>query len=91
MKNFTSYLRPAENTDLKYEMIKRAAGKLTHDCTDEIEKAMRPYCFVRDGIQHSFYTVSIALENFAASTVLAGGKGCSFNSGKNENQHRPSP
>jgi len=76
VKNFTSYLRPAENTDLKYEMIKRAAGKLTHDCRDEIGRAMGPCRSVRDGIQYNLYMVSVALEDPRAGAVLAGGKGC---------------
>ena len=56
--------------------MKRVAEKLTNQCTDEIEKAMRFYYFVRDRIQYSFYMVSVAFEDLKASTVLARGKGC---------------
>jgi transglutaminase-like putative cysteine protease len=76
MRNFTLYFRPAETIDFKHETIKKVAEKLTHDCTDEVEKAMGRCYFVPAGIHYNFHMVSGALEDSAASTVLARRKGC---------------
>jgi len=40
MRNFVFCFRPAEDIDLKHDTIKRAAEELTHDCMEEIEKAV---------------------------------------------------
>lgn len=76
MKNSAFCLRPTEAIDLKHETIERVTEKLTSHCVDEIEKAIRLYYFVRDGIRYNFCMVSVALEDFTTGAVLARGKGC---------------
>jgi len=47
MRNCTSCFRLAEAIDLKHDTIKRVAEELTHDCMDEIEKAVGP-CYLQE-------------------------------------------
>ena len=76
MKNSAFCFGPTETIDLRNMRRSRVAKKLTHDCRDEIGRAMGPCRSVRDGIQYNLYMVSVALEDPRAGAVLAGGKGC---------------
>ena len=75
MDNFQPYLKPTEAIDSEHEMIQELAEKLTHDCTSEVEKAIKLFYFVRDSIRYNIYMASVFLEDFKASTVLRRGKG----------------
>ena len=69
MRNFTFHFRPTETIYMKYETIKRAAKKLTPDCTAEIEKAMRLYYFVHVP-RHSCNQFSLNLKWISAAATF---------------------
>ena len=75
MDNLELYLKPTEVIDSEHETIQTMAEQLTHDCVSEVEKAIKLFYFVRDSIRYNAYMISVALEDFKASTVLARGKG----------------
>jgi len=75
MEDFELYLKPTEVIDSEHEAIQRVAEKLTHHCGSDVEKAIKLFYFVRDSIQYNIYMISVALEDFKASTVLARRKG----------------
>ena len=75
MDDFELYLKPTEAIDSEHETIQSMAEKLTHDCASEVEKAVKLFYFVRDSVRYNVYMISVALEDFKASTVLARGKG----------------
>ena len=75
MDNFELYLKPTEAIDSEHETIQKVMEKVTNGCASGVEKAIELFYFVRDSIHYSPYTVSVALEDFKASTVLARGKG----------------
>jgi len=73
--SLTPYLTPTQMIDAGEKNIVAAAAMLTKDCADDVEKATRLFYFVRDSIKYNVYMVSVFIEDFKASRILAWGKG----------------
>ena len=69
------YLKSTEAIDSDQELIQETAKKLTLGCTNDVEKAINLFYFVRDSIRYNIYMISMYLDDFKASTVLSRGKG----------------
>ena len=69
------YLRATEVIDSNQELIQDTAHNLTLGCSNQTEKAIKLFYFVRDSIRYNIYMISMYLDDFKASTVLARGKG----------------
>ncbi|MBP8625255.1 MAG: transglutaminase domain-containing protein [Syntrophorhabdales bacterium] len=69
------YLRPTRAIDSDNNTILKTAEGLTSYYTDDKEKAVKLFYFVRDEIHYSVYMVSTFFEDFIASTILARKKG----------------
>lgn len=69
------YLRPTDTLDCDHERIIKQSGELTRDCTNETEKALKLFYFVRDSIPYSLYMISVFKEDFTASRILEWRKG----------------
>jgi transglutaminase-like putative cysteine protease len=69
------YLRPTHTIDSDTESIAAAAQRITKGCTDDADKAVALFYFVRDEIHYNVFMISVFEEDFKASRVLAWGKG----------------
>ncbi len=69
------YLTPTFTIESDHERIIQTAMDLTENCTENTEKAVKLFYFVRDSIHYSFYMISVFIEDFKASKVLEWGKG----------------
>ena len=69
------YLKPTEAVDFNYAAIQETSKKLTLGCTNDVEKTIKLFHFVRDSIQYNMYMVSMHLDDYKASTTLMRGKG----------------
>jgi len=69
------YLQPTSTIDADNEEIKEKARLITLGSSNEREKAVKLFYFVRDSIRYSVYMVSVFIEDFVASRVLEWGKG----------------
>ncbi|MEJ2586458.1 MAG: transglutaminase-like domain-containing protein [Deltaproteobacteria bacterium] len=69
------YLRPTYAIDSDHEKIIGAARRITTDCSDDVDRAVRLFYFVRDSIHYNVFMISVFEEDFKASRVLKWGKG----------------
>ena len=69
------YLSPTYAIDSDQESIVAMAGDLTRDCSDNMEKAVALFYFVRDSIHYNVFMISVFQEDFKASRVLEWKKG----------------
>jgi len=70
-----SYLRPTYAIDSDHESIAAAAERITMGCSDDADKAVALFNFVRDAIHYNVFMISVFKEDFKASRVLEWGKG----------------
>ena len=75
MEKLEIYLRPTSTIDSDNEKIREKARLITLGSSNEREKAVKLFYFVRDSISYSVYMVSVFIEDFVASRVLEWGKG----------------
>lgn len=69
-KNLEKYLKPTYAIDSDHEKIIKTAKSLTNDCSNDMEKAVKLFYFVRDAIPYNLYMISLFIEDFKASRVL---------------------
>ena len=69
------YLEDTPTIDVQNKSIVEKAKEITKDCTNEEEKAVRLFYFVRDSIPYNIYMISVFIEDFRASKILAWKKG----------------
>ncbi|MBN2284484.1 MAG: transglutaminase domain-containing protein [Deltaproteobacteria bacterium] len=69
------YLEPTFTIDCNSERIITTARELTESCGSDREKALKLFYFVRDSVRYNLYMISVFIEDFKASRVLAWGKG----------------
>jgi len=73
--NMDLYLQATQTIDADHEKIIEAAQRLTAGCSNDQEKAVKLFYFVRDKIKYNIYMISVFIEDFRASRVLKWGKG----------------
>ena len=69
------YLRPTYAIDSDHETIVAAAERITRGCSDDTDKVVKLFYFVRDSIHYNVFMTSVFREDFRASSVLGWGKG----------------
>jgi len=69
------YLRPTYTIDSDHGTIKAAAERITKGFSDDLDKAVALFYFVRDSIHYNVFMISVFKEDFKASKVLEWGKG----------------
>ena len=74
-EDFTVYLRHTDAVDCNTPSVIDFARQAAEDATSKIEKAVRLFYAVRDGIRYNPYDVDPIHNRFTASKVLAKGKG----------------
>lgn len=75
MSSLEDYLQPTDTIDCANEAIRTKSRELTNGCATPQEKALALFYFVRDDISYNLYMISVFKEDFAASRILAWGKG----------------
>jgi len=75
MDQLEIYLRPTEVIDSDHPEIRALAGKTAGDATDPVDRAVRFYYAVRDGIWYDPYYPFFRSEHYRASNVLRAGRG----------------
>jgi transglutaminase-like putative cysteine protease len=70
-----TYLRPTYAIDSEHATIVAAAERVTRGCSDDGDKAVALFYFVRDSIHYNVFMISVFKEDFKASRVLEWGKG----------------
>jgi transglutaminase-like putative cysteine protease len=75
MDNLEEYLQPTEIIDSHHPDILAFAEKKAGDAKTPLEKAVRLYYAVRDGIWYDPYVPFYLPEHYRASSVLKGGRG----------------
>lgn len=75
MENFEQYLEATEIIDCTHPEVRAFAEEAAGDARDEIEKAVRLYYAVRDGVWYDPYTPFFLPEHYRASNVLRRGRG----------------
>lgn len=74
-RNIEQYLRPTYAIDADNERIIDTAAKLTRGCTNNEQRAVNLFYFVRDSIRYNIYMISVFVEDFRASQILKWRKG----------------
>jgi len=69
------YLRPTYAIDSDHERIVTTAERVTEGCSDDAERAVALFYFVRDSIHYNVFMISVFKEDFKASRILEWGKG----------------
>jgi len=69
------YLRPTSTIDSDHASISLQAAQVTEGCSDDAEKAVSLFYFVRDSIRYNIFMISVYEEDFRASKILEWGKG----------------
>ena len=64
-KDMEKYLRPTYNIDSDHESIIATAKRLTEGCSDNREKAVKLFYFVRDSIHYNVFMISAFKDAFA--------------------------
>ncbi|MEA3222237.1 MAG: transglutaminase family protein [Thermodesulfobacteriota bacterium] len=75
MNEMEECLKPTFTIDCENPGIIDRADRITYKCTDDRQKAIELFYFVRDSIAYSLYMISVFKEDFIASKVLEWGKG----------------
>ena len=75
MKDMEIYLRPTFTIDSAHQGIIETARDLVRGCSNDQEKAVSLFYFVRDSIRYNLYMISVFIEDFKASRILEWGKG----------------
>lgn len=73
--NMEMFLKATPTIDVGHERIIETASKVTRGCSNDEEKAIRLFYFVRDSIKYSFHMISVFIEDFRASRILEWGQG----------------
>ena len=73
--NMEMFLKATPTIDVGHERIMETASKVTRGCSNDEEKAIRLFYFVRDSIKYNFHMISVFIEDFRASRILEWGKG----------------
>jgi transglutaminase-like putative cysteine protease len=73
--NMELYLQATQTIDADHENIIEVAQRLTTGCSNDQEKAVKLFYFVRDEIKYNIYMISVFVEDFRASRILEWGKG----------------
>ena len=73
--NMEMFLKATPTIDVGHERIIETASKVTRGCSNDEEKAIRLFYFVRDSIKYNFHMISVFIEDFRASRILEWGKG----------------
>ncbi len=73
--DFAAYLKPTRYLDSDHPDIVAFASHAVGDAGDKVEKGVRLYYAVRDGIRYDPYAVSLTEPAFTASNCLAKGSG----------------
>jgi len=68
------YLRATFTIEAEHEKIIETATKVTRGCSNDEEKAIKIFYFVRDSIRYNIYMISVFIEDFRASRILEWGK-----------------
>jgi transglutaminase-like putative cysteine protease len=69
------WLQPTRCLDIHHAAIRAVVDETTAGLTDPVEKAVRLYYRVRDGLRYDPYTIELTPEGLKASVVLANGRG----------------
>jgi transglutaminase-like putative cysteine protease len=69
------YLKATPTIEAAHERIIGAARDVTSGCSNDEEKAVKLFYFVRDSIRYNIYMISVFIEDFKASRILEWGKG----------------
>ncbi len=75
METLEPYLHPTEIIDSEHPEIVAFAAEKCGDAKDPVDKAVRLYLAVRDGIWYDPYYPFYLPEHYRASSVLKGGRG----------------
>ncbi len=75
MENMEQYLNPTAIIDSDHPEVRAFAEKACGDAEDSVDKAVRLYYAVRDGIWYDPYYPFFLPEHYRASKVLKGGRG----------------
>jgi transglutaminase-like putative cysteine protease len=75
MERLDEFLQPTKIIDCDHPEIRDFAMKTIGDASDAVDKAVRLYYAVRDGIWYDPYYPFFLPEHYRASTVLRGGRG----------------
>ena len=68
-------LAPTDVIDSDNPVIIEKARSMVEGCSDDREKAVRLFYFVRDSIRYNLFMISAFREDFTASRILEWGKG----------------
>jgi len=74
-KKMNTYLKATSAIDSNHESIRGIAGDLTRECSNDAEKSVKLFYFVRDSIHYNLFMISVFKEDFVASRILKWGKG----------------
>jgi len=69
------YLRPTFAIDSDHGSIASTVQRVTRGCSDNADKAVALFYFVRDSIHYNVFMISVFKEDFKASRVLEWGRG----------------
>ncbi len=75
MEGMDVYLKPTFAINSDNEKIIKKAKSITSGCSNDRERAVKLFYFVRDSIPYNFYMISVFPEDFVASKILEWGKG----------------
>lgn len=75
MENIQDYLQADENFDFEHPAIAELCRSLTEGCSDDRQKAIRLFYYVRDSCHYNMYATTAEREAYQSSAILASGQG----------------
>ncbi len=73
--DFSEFLKPTEIIDFNHPAVVDFVHHHTEGTRDDIQRAVRLYFAVRDGIRYDPYSIDLSVEGLRASTTLEVGRG----------------
>jgi transglutaminase-like putative cysteine protease len=74
-QDWSRYLRATAFLDAEHPAIRELATRAIGDAREPIERAVRLYYAVRDGLRYDPYSVDLSPEGMTASAIVARGRG----------------
>jgi transglutaminase-like putative cysteine protease len=75
MQDTSLYLQATPFIESEHPFIREKAEEITRGLSNEVEKAVKLFNFVRDECHYNMYAFTLDIEAYRASTILATGQG----------------
>jgi transglutaminase-like putative cysteine protease len=73
--DMNAFIQPTPTIESDHPAIVACAERITDGCTNDRERIVKLFYFVRDSIKYNLFMISAHIEDFRASSILEWGRG----------------